>query len=346
MSNGYYVDKTALIQSLIAQGRYYFLSRPRRFGKSLLVSTIEALFECQEELFRGLDIYEDWDWSSPHPVLRLSFGGKFNEPGELEKDIIEQLEGVEETNNLSPPPTFHDGPRRLRNLIRQLHSITNKQVVVIIDEYDKPILDVLDNVELAKSNREHLRGFYGSIKDCARHIRFVFVKGVNMFSKVSLFSGLNLIDISLDRRYATICGYTDKDIDTVFASELEGLDRDKMRQWYNGYNWLGNERVYNPLGVLFFFRDQEFNSYWFQTATPDFLFRMLEQKKVATIELEKRFESAVQITRFDINDIDLAALMFQTGYLTIIGEESINRDVNYILDYPNLEVRKSFNQQF
>ena len=168
-----------------------------------------------------------------------------------------------------------------------------------------------------------------------------------MFSKVSLFSGLNnLEDISLDRRFATICGYTDKDIDTVFAPELEGLDRDQMRHWYNGYNWRGQERVYNPFGVLLFFCDREFKSYWFETATPDVLFQMMERQKVSTMELEKQLASDVQVTTFDVHDIDLRALMFQTGYLTIVGEKDVWGEKNYILDYPNWEVRKSFNRQF
>jgi len=231
--------------------------------------------------------------------------------------------------------------------LEQLHHQTDQQVVILVDEYDKPILDVLSNPDLATANRDYLRGFYGMLKGCAEHIRFVFVTGVSMFSKVSLFSGLNnLRDISLDRRFATICGYTDKDIDTVFAPELEGLDRDQMRHWYHGYNWRGEERVYNPFGVLLLFDKRQFSSYWFETATPDVLFQMMERQKVSTMEWEKQLASDVQVTQFDVHDIDLRALMFQTGYLTIVGEQETAGRRQYILDYPNWEVRKSLNFQF
>jgi len=238
--NFYYVDKTSLIRKLVDEGRHYFLSRPRRFGKSLLLDTIKALFEGQEALFRGLAIHDHWDWSVTHPVLRLSFGGKYDGPEDIEGDIIEQLEGLEREHDLAPAPASDTAPRRLRNLLDRLHRKAGQQVVVLVDEYDKPILDALHDPARARANRDYLRGVYGIIKDSAEHVRFVFVTGVSMVSKVSLFSGLNnLKDISLDPRFATICGYTDTDLDTVFAPELDGLDREAVRTWYNGYNWRG-----------------------------------------------------------------------------------------------------------
>ena len=219
----YYVDKTPHIRRLVDMGDFYFLSRPRRFGKSLLVDTLRELFEANEPLFRGLDIHSHWDWSIKHPVVRLSFGGAYSEPGGLEGDIIEQLESIERHHNLSPARTSDTGSRRLRNILDRLHDVTGQRVVVLVDEYDKPILDVIDNPEMATANRDYLRGFYGIIKDSARDVRFVFVTGVSMFSRVSLFSGLNNLDnISLDPEFATICGYTDADLDTVFAPELPG----------------------------------------------------------------------------------------------------------------------------
>ena len=161
--------------------------------------------------------------------------------------------------DVKPSSEDFTAPDRLHSLLESLHRKTGRQVVVLVDEYDKPILDVLENPELAKANRDYLRGFYSVIKDCAEHVRFVFVTGVSMFSKVSLFSGMNnLKDISLVPRYATICGYTDHDLDTVFAPELEGLDRDKIRHWYNGYHWLGKEKLYNPWDILLLFSDHEF----------------------------------------------------------------------------------------
>ena len=230
--NFYYVDKTPLIRQLVHDGRHYFLSRPRRFGKSLLVSTIKALFKGKETLFKGLDIHHHWDWSVPHPVVRLSFGAKYYDPDEIEGDVLEQLEAVEDEYGLTSASASNTGPRRLRNVLRRLHQKIGQRVVVLVDEYDKPILDVLNTPERARANREYLRGFYGVIKDSAEHVYFVFVTGISMFSKMSLFSGLNnLRDISLDPRFATICGYTDADIDTVFAPELKGLDREAIRKW-------------------------------------------------------------------------------------------------------------------
>ena len=342
----YYIDKTPHIRRLVSEGRFYFLSRPRRFGKSLLVDTLRSLFAGQETLFRGLDIHGHWDWSVAHPVVRLSFGGKYNEPGEIEGDIIEQLESMERHHDLAPAPTSDTGPRRLRSILDRLHHVTGQRVVVLVDEYDKPILDVLHDPDLATANRDYLRGFYGIIKDCAEHVRFVFVTGVSMFSKVSLFSGLNnLEDISLDPRFATICGYTEDDLDRVFAPELDGLDRENIRTWYKGYHWQGGERVYNPHDVLLLLRKRKFRPYWFETGSPTFLFRMLMEKSVGPMELENRIVDMSLVSKFDVNDIGIEALLFQTGYLTIAEEQEEGFRTFYRLDYPNLEVRLSLNDE-
>ncbi|MDE0003619.1 MAG: AAA family ATPase, partial [Rhodospirillaceae bacterium] len=162
----HYVDKTPLIRRLVEEGRFYFLSRPRRFGKSLLLDTLKSLFECREELFRGLDIHGHWDWSAPHPVVRLSFDGKYNDPEDLERNIIAQLEVIERNAGL-PAASHRSGPERLLDLLDRLHRSTGQRVVVLVDEYDKPILDVLHDPELATANRDYLRGFYGIIKGSA-----------------------------------------------------------------------------------------------------------------------------------------------------------------------------------
>ena len=344
-TDSYYVDKTPLIRDLVEQGDHWFLSRPRRFGKSLLVDTIKALFEGRKELFEGLAIHPHRDWSVTHPVLRLSFGGNYNTPPDIEGDIIEQLESAEREHGLTPASTSDTGPRRLRNLLDRLHHTTGQRVVILVDEYDKPILDTLHDPDRARANREYLRGFYGIIKDSAEHVRFVLVTGVSMFSKVSLFSDLNnLEDISLDPRYATLCGYTDEDIDTVFAPELDGLDRDAIRTWYNGYNWLGRERLYNPFDVLLLLRKREFRPWWFETGSPRFLFETLKEKSVSPLDLEGCLVDESLVSRFDVDDIGAEALLFQTGYLTITEERRDGFDTLYRLDYPNQEVRISLNR--
>ena len=341
----YYVDKTSHIQRLVGQGRYYFMSRPRRFGKSLLVDTLRELFEGNEPLFRGLDIHDHWDWSVRHPVVRLSFGGKYDNPHDIDGDILDQLEIAEHQAGLEPTQSSVTAPRRLRTLLDRLHRTTGRQAVVLVDEYDKPILDVIDNPEMATANRNYLRGFYGIIKDSARDVRFVFVTGVSMFSRVSLFSGLNnLRNISLDPEFATICGYTDHDLDTVFAPELPGLDRDEIRKRYNGYHWLGEEKLYNPFDLLLLFQTRNFEAHWFETGSPTFLFRMMMEREVSPMELENLTTDIRQISSFDVDDIDIEALLFQTGYLTITTKERDGIQTFYTLDYPNLEVRQSLNQ--
>ncbi len=341
----YYVDKTPLIWNLVDQGRYYFLSRPRRFGKSLLVDTLKSLFEGSEELFRDLNIHRHWDWSATHPVVRLSFDGKYNEPGDVERSLLNQLAIVERNAGLTPPPALDTAPERFQDLLDRLHHATGCQVVVLVDEYDKPILDVLENPDLARANRDYLRGVYGIIKGSAEHVRFCLVTGVSMFSKMSLFSGLNnLEDISLNPRYATICGYTDTDLDTVFAPELPGLDREAVRRWYNGYHWRGGEKVYNPFDVLLLLRNREFRPWWFETGSPEFLFRLLIDNGVSPMELENRMTDERLMSKFDVSDIGVDALLFQTGYLTIVGEEHRGPRTLYRLDYPNFEVQQSLNQ--
>lgn len=340
----YYVDKTAFIERLVSEGDFYFLSRPRRFGKSLFLSTIKALFEGRQELFEGLRIYDQWDWSARHPIVHLNFGwGDFSDDSRLGVEIEAQLSEVEQLHGISAPST--SPAARFRNLVKSLHNKTGQRVVVIIDEYDKPILDVLPTPEVARTNRDFLRGFYGVLKGVNEHLRFVFLTGVSKFSKVSLFSGLNnLIDVSLDRNYSSICGYTEKDLDEVFADELTDLDREQVRQWYNGYSWLGTDRLYNPFDVLMLFRKREFRAWWFESGTPTFLVESLTERKIASLSLDGMIASDSSLSTFDVGDMAPEALLFQTGYLTIQDEESQNGKRFYRLGYPNREVRQGLNE--
>ena len=218
-------------------------------------------------------------------------------------------------------------------------------MVVLIDEYDKPILDALGAPELARANRDYLRSLYANIKFADAHVRFTFLTGVSKFSKVSLFSGLNnLKDITLDRRYSAICGYTEADLDAVFAPELDGLDREAIRDWYNGYCWRGTEKVYNPYDALLLFDTREFNAHWFETATPTFLVQTLLQRRVTSVSLGETVSTAELLSTFDVDHVGTEALLFQTGYLTIVSEENMGGEALYRLGYPNREVRQSLNR--
>ena len=343
-SNCYYVDKTAYIGRLLDEGKHYFLSRPRRFGKSLFLDTCKELFEGNEPLFEGLAIHDRWDWSVRHPVLRLSFGsGHFKEPGYLHEEVMDQLQILEEESEVV---AHHDAaPARFRHLIRTLHQRTGRPVAILVDEYDKPILDALDAPEVARANRDFLRGLYAVVKDCDAHIRFSFITGVSKFSKVSLFSGLNnLTDITLEPDHSAICGYTDVDLDTVFAPELGGLDRDQIRDWYNGYSWRGADKVYNPFDILLLFRKREFAAHWFETGTPTFLVDTLFRRRVSSLALDGMLSTAELLSTFDVDNMPTEALLFQTGYLTIERLEPRGAEMFYRLGYPNREVRQSLNR--
>jgi len=337
-----YVDKTEIIYKLINNGTYFFLSRPRRFGKSLLIDTIKSLFEGREELFKGLWIEDKWDFSQKYPLIKIDFGNqKATSSNELLSFILNQLRFIASNNNLSlEMTTYYEA---FEELIRKL--ATKNRVVVLIDEYDKPILDNIENPELAREMREILKGFYTILKGADAYIKFVMLTGVSKFSKVSLFSGLNnLRDITLDERFGTICGYTQNDLETVFAKHLAGVDLEKVKLWYNGYSWLG-EGVYNPFDILLFLDNpgKEFRNYWFETGSPTFLLKLLKERRYYMPELEEIRAGESLIGSFDVDCIETDALLFQTGYLTIKGKRQIGAKIEYELTYPNLEVKSSLN---
>ncbi|SEI93888.1 PD-(D/E)XK nuclease superfamily protein [Allopseudospirillum japonicum] len=338
----YYVDKTPIACQLADTSGYYFLSRPRRFGKSLFLDTLKELFEGNQPLFKGLAAEQQWDWSKKHPVIRISFAeGVLHSVEALQSRILEILDDEANNNGLSYTTDSIVG--RFIELIRHSHQQRGQKVVILIDEYDKPILDNLTHSDQARAMRDELRNFYSVIKGQDALLRFVFLTGVSKFSKVSLFSGLNnLRDITLSPEYSAICGYTEADLERVFASELDGLDRDQVRQWYNGYNWLG-ESVYNPFDLLLLFQEREFRAFWFETGTPTFLIDLLQKRQTFTPELSQLVTMETLISRFDVDDMPTEALMFQTGYLTIAEQFRMGALTEYTLKYPNKEVQASLN---
>ncbi|MDZ7857378.1 ATP-binding protein [Sphaerotilus sp.] len=340
----YYVDKTGLMLDLIESGKHYFMSRPRRFGKSLLLDTFKALFEGQRALFSGLAAETRWDWTRRYPVIRIDFGGGvLHDRAELDQRIDEILRDVQRELNLPEPTGYRSISGRLAELIRLARVQHGAPVVVLIDEYDKPILDNITDRETAAAMRDGLRNLYSVLKGADEHLKFVFITGVSKFSKVSLFSGLNnLFDITLEARWSALCGYTDDDLDTVFAPELPGLDREEIRRWYNGYNW-GGTSVYNPFDALLLFKTREFKPYWFETGTPTFLIDMLTSRHWFTPDLSRTVATETLLSAFDVERIETEALLFQAGYLTIDSVWAIPGRKEYTLKYPNKEVQASLN---
>jgi len=337
-----YVDKTDIAQELIENGQYYFLSRPRRFGKSLFLDTLRTIFDGDKEVFKGLSIYENGYKFEKHPVIRISFNdGDFSSKEAFAQTIYQILDKNQRDLDISCPKEFL-GHGCFKRLIEEAYNKYNKKVVILVDEYDKPILDNIDNKEEARKRRDELKNFYSVIKGADEYLKLVFITGVSKFSKVSLFSGLNnLDDITLTPKYATICGYTQNDIETLFAKHLEDQDFQKIKEWYNGYKFLG-EGVYNPFDILLFIsNDFAFRSYWFSTATPTFLLKLIEKNNYFLPNLENIVKDEMMLNSFDVDYIELETLMWQTGYLTISEQFYLFDEVRYRLTIPNQEVKIS-----
>jgi hypothetical protein len=351
--NCYYVDKTPFVARLAEDGGYYFLSRPRRFGKSLFLDTLAEAFAGNRALFTGLYLENHWNWEKHHPVIRLSFAeGRLQQEAQLEEHIHEALTENAERLGVSIDPAPKDVHLRFGQLITRAAEKHKRQTVVLIDEYDKPILDNLTDPDTARAMREGLRNIYSVLKGRDADLRFVFLTGVSKFSKVSLFSGLNnLRDITLSPQYASICGYTEADLDTVFAPEFaaaaqdgQPLARDAVRAWYNGYRWGSEESVYNPFDVLLLLRQREFRAWWFETATPTFLVEWLTRHQFFTPRLERLYADDALLSAFDVEAIAPEALLWQTGYVTITRVHRSEDGVEYELGLPNREVRMALNR--
>jgi Predicted AAA-ATPase/PD-(D/E)XK nuclease superfamily len=344
--NCIYVDKTQYIYQLCSlPNRPYFLSRPRRFGKSLTLDTINELFLGNRALFEGLWIADKWDWSQTHPVIRLSFDAIGHEDG-LSEALNDALHDIAKTFKIKlrkkTPSTL------FKELLLAVVEKTGKQVVILIDEYDKPIVDYIDpyNLEMANKQRDILKQFFGVLKNASNHIRFLFITGVSKFSKVSIFSELNhLYDLTLAPQYVALCGYTQVELEHYFADYLKVMPPDtleNMKLWYNGYSWDAKTWMYNPFSVINFFENRAFRNFWFETGTPTFLVKLLRKRfeyRLEETEVSNLILESFRLDKFD--DLDVNSILLQTGYLTI--KEKTPYDT-FILNYPNKEVRKSFGQ--
>jgi hypothetical protein len=351
--NCYYVDKTPFVARLAEDGGYYFLSRPRRFGKSLFLDTLAEAFAANRALFTGLYLEDHWDWEKRHPVVRISFAsGVLQDRQALDHSIHVQLERNAKRLEIVLPQRSEGVAVRFEALIQEAAAHQKAQTVVLVDEYDKPILDNLTDPDTARAMREGLRNLYSVLKGRDADLRFVFLTGVSKFSKVSLFSGLNnLRDITLSEEFSAICGYTEDDLDTVFAPEFaaaaaEGtpLPRQQVRDWYNGYRWGSETSVYNPFDVLLLFAEREFRAWWFETATPRFLVQWLARHHFYTPQLERLYASEQLLSAFDVEHIEPEALLWQTGYLTLTGVHDYDGVKEYQLGVPNREVRMALNE--
>ncbi len=337
-----YVDKTKFVHDLIMGGVYYFLSRPRRFGKSMLISTLKEAFSGDKDLFKGLWIEDKIEKIGVSPVIHISFSRMgFRQKG-LEASL--ESEVTYQAGKFDIPLNKEGYSERFHELIEKLSEKQGK-VVVLIDEYDKPIIEYLDDLPQAEKNRDMLRGFYGILKDADPFLRFVFITGVSKFSRVSIFSEMNnLDDITFAGRFAEVCGITQRELEATFPEEVKELAEKesmtvpdmlaKIRLWYNGYSWGQAEKLYNPFGLMRLMKYTEFENYWFSSGTPTFLVKILNRNFNYNFEEIEASKSVFEAYSFE--SLHPLALLFQTGYLTIKGKTDIG---SYILAYPNKEVR-------
>ncbi|PID63490.1 MAG: hypothetical protein CR974_01865 [Gammaproteobacteria bacterium] len=338
----YYVDKTQYLVEL-AKETAIFLSRPRRFGKSLTIDTLDELFSGNKVLFNGLYAEKHWDWEVTYPVIRLGFTeGEILSAEALEEEIHAQLAANEAKHQV---PTgnhkrLHD---RFRSLVQAIAEKRQSPVVILIDEYDKPMLDNINKAPIL-AIRGVLRDLYSVIKGQDKHIRFTMLTGVSKFSRVNVFSGLNsLMDITLMPQFSAICGYTQAELEDVFAPELLGVDMDKVKKWYNGYNWNGDS-VYNPFDVLLFFKSKQFEPHWFRTGSSAWLVDNLVASQLDMHRFENNTYDSIRLDSFDVDKMNPVAILFQTGYLTINAMQDTVAGTRYTLKYPNVEVQQSLNR--
>ena len=349
--NYFYVDKTKLIYQLARSGRYYFLSRPRRFGKSLLISTLEAYFEGKKELFKGLAIENlEKDWIK-YPILHLDLNiEKYNSPVSLDKILNNKLEYWESIYGTRPSETSFS--LRFAGIVRRAYEQTGQRVAILVDEYDKPMLQSIGNEELQRSFRDTLKPFYGVLKSMDGCIKFALLTGITKFGKISVFSDLNnLNDISMDERYIEICGITEKEIHENLEDELHELARrqkmtydevcKELKECYDGYHFVEDSiGLYNPFSLLNTFDKMKFGSYWFETGTPTYLIELLKQNHYSLQRIAHEETDADVLNSIDSASQNPVPVIYQSGYLTIKGYD--RRFGMYRLGFPNREVEEGF----
>ncbi|MCP3929583.1 MAG: AAA family ATPase [Bacteroidetes bacterium] len=347
-----YVDKTRQVHKLIKSGSLYFFSRPRRFGKSLLISTFRHLFSGKKELFKDLYISRQTDYAfEKYPVLQFNLASFGHKVENLEDELSNVIEQYALENKVDIVTTSIS--TKLKTLIQNI-SKKGAPVVLLIDEYDKPIIDFITEIKKAQRNQKILRDFFSPLKelDAQGHLRFLFITGVSKFSKVSLFSDLNnLTDLTIHSLSHDLLGITQKELVANFKEYIEVITQKfKMpeedilkviKNWYNGYSFDGEIRLYNPFSLLHFFLNKHFGNYWFATGTPTFLVNTIRDRGINPREFENKEVDEAFLMRFSLEDLNMTGLLFQTGYLTIRRIESDIYETRYFLDYPNLEVRKS-----
>jgi hypothetical protein len=349
--NYLYVDKTALIYQLVHSGCYYFLSRPRRFGKSMLLSTLHAYFSGRKELFEGLAMAQlEKDWTK-RPVLHLDLNTeKYTDLQALNNKLEIALTKWEDEYGKNP--VEYSFPTRFEGVIRRAHEQTGQRVAILVDEYDKPVLQAIDDEELQDEYRSTLKGFYGALKSMDAHIEFAILTGVTKFGKLSVFSDLNnLFDISMDERFVEICGITDQEIDTKLAPYVQRLAdkmgrpvtevREKLRLMYDGYHFCEDTvGIYNPFSLLCTFAGNKFKNYWFETGTPSYVVYLLKKHHYPLAKIGSAVADADSLNSIDSQSRNPIPVIYQSGYLTIKGYQP-DYDM-YYLGLPNKEVESGF----
>ena len=339
-----YIDKTKEAYELIEGYKYAFLSRPRRFGKSLFLDSLQEIFEGNKELFKGLYIYDKIAFEK-YPVIKIDWAGDFSSLASTKQVARRILQ--ENGERLGIDCTIEDDASLcLRALIQEIYKKYNRRVVVLIDEYDKPILDNIQNTQRAIENRDFLRSIYIQLKANDRYIKFAFLTGISKFSKASIFSGLNnLEDISLNPIFGNICGYTHDNIKNEFYEHSKDMNLEKIKEWYNGYYFL-RDRIYNPFDILKLFKYKKFSNYWWESANPYFLIALLQKKSYYIPKLENLKVTEDLLNSFEVEHLKLEVLLYQSGYLTIDRVEEKMEISTYYLRVPNKEVQISLNNLF